>query len=353
METTPALQRPRARPRPRLRTWLLALPVAAVLGAAVVWGVALRLSATPARGEPYHLVAGWPQLPAGLALGQVAGVGVDSAGQVYIFRRADRDWHGEPLSLDPIAAPAVLVFDGATGAQTAEWGASTFVMPHGLTVDARDHLWLTDVGLHQVFEYDTGGHLLLALGEAGVPGDDLAHFNQPTDVAVAPDGSFYVSDGYGNARVVHFAADGTPLGSWGTHGSGPGQFDTPHSVALDAHGHVYVADRGNARLQIFDGAGHYLDAWSGRDLGRPWAVRIGAGGAVYVVDGGDQPQYFPDRARLLKLDAKGQVLASFGAYGDGPGQFIWPHTLALGPAGVLYVGEVSTGMRVQKFAPGR
>lgn len=105
------------------------------------------------------------------------------------------------------------------------------------------------------------------------------------------------------------------------------------------------------RVQIFDSDGRFLTVWQGAHLGRPWAVRVGADGAVYVVDGGDQPVLFPDRARLLKLDANGNVLASFGAYGQGPGQFTWPHAIALAPDGALYVGEVSTGMRVQKFMP--
>lgn len=336
----------------RLRKFFVVLVGVVVLAAALAWGLALALAATPARGEPYQLVNAWPRLAPGLELGQVAGVGVNSAGQVYVFRRADRDWHGEPLGPEPIAAPTLLVFDGESGALLEEWGAGVFVMPHGLTVDAQDNLWLTDVGLHQVFKYDRAGTRLLALGEAGVPGDDEAHFNLPTDVAVAPDGSFYVSDGYGNARIVRFAADGTRLGEWGQFGSDPGQFDTPHSLALDADGRVYVADRGNARLQVFDSAGNFLAAWSGRHLGRPWAVRVAPDGTVYVVDGGDQPEFFPDRARLLKLDPTGRVLASFGSHGDGPGQFIWPHTLALGPGGTLYIGEVSTGQRIQKFAPG-
>lgn len=340
-------------PRSRLGKWLAVVAVVVVVNAAVIWGLARAFGAADPSGEPFRLVNAWPQLPAGLVLGQVSGVGVDSAGQVYVFRRAERVWQGEALGRETIAAPAVLVFDGESGALTAQWGAGTFVMPHGLTVDVQDNLWLTDVGLHQVFKYDRTGRQLLALGEAGVAGDDDAHFNQPTDVAVAPDGSFYVSDGYGNARIVHFAADGTRLSEWGTLGSGPGEFDTPHGLALDGDGRLYVADRGNARLQVFDSAGNYLTAWAGRHLGRPWAVRVGADGAVYVVDGGDQPQFFPDRARLNKLDAAGNVLASFGAFGDAPGQFIWPHTLALGPGGALYVGEVSTGMRVQKFVPGR
>jgi peptidylamidoglycolate lyase len=286
-------------------------------------------------------------------LGQVSGVDLDSEGNVFVFHRGEWAWQGEEPALLYIPTPTVLVLDGETGELVRQWGAATFVLPHGLTIDHTDHVWLTDVGLHQVFKFDLSGKLVMALGEPGVPGDDETHFNMPTDVAVAPDGSFYVSDGYRNSRIIKFSPDGRFLAEWGSQGAGPGQFDVPHSLALDGQGRLYVADRGNARLQIFDGAGQFLEEWQGSFLGRPWAVRIGPDGSIYVVDGGDQPVLLPDRARILKFDARGNLLASFGSYGREPGQFTWPHALALGPDGALYVAEVSIGMRVQKFsAPG-
>jgi peptidylamidoglycolate lyase len=312
----------------------------------------LKILATPGpTGQPYQLVPDWPQLPAAMRLGQVSGVGVNSQGQVFVFHRADRVWQGENFGLDKIPSPTVAVLDGESGSLISEWGANTFVIPHSLTVDQDDNLWLTDVGLHQVFKFDPEGHLLLVLGEPGVPGNDKTHFNMPTDVAIAPDGSFYVSDGYGNARVIHFSASGEFLHQWGTAGDAPGQFAVPHGLALDAQGQVYVADRGNARLQIFTAEGEWVATWSRGEIGRPWAVRIGPDGVVYVVDGGDQREFWPDRGRILKLDDTGNVLAAFGSYGDEPGQFIWPHTLALAADGSLYIGEVATGMRVQKFSP--
>jgi peptidylamidoglycolate lyase len=230
-----------------------------------------------------------------------------------------------------------------------QWGAETFVMPHGLTVDDKDNIWLTDVGLHQVFQYDPAGNLLMTLGERGIPGEDAGHFNMPTDVAIAPDGSFYVSDGYANSRITKFSGDGEFITSWGTKGADAGQFDVPHSIALDATGLVYVADRGNARIQVFDGNGQFIKEWKDSALGRPWAVRIDETGNLFVVDGGDQNEFWPDRARVLRLDSDGKILASFGSYGKAPGEFIWPHTIAIAPDGELYIGEVATGMRIQKF----
>jgi peptidylamidoglycolate lyase len=318
---------------------------------AAAWAARKIRVSPPASGESYRVVRDWPQLPVGVVLGQVSGVDLDSKGNVYVFHRANRIWSGEEFGLDLIQAPTLLIFDGETGRLLESRGADMFVLPHGLTIDQDDNLWLTDVGLHQVFKFDPEGNLLMTLGEHGVKGSDESHFNQPTDVAVAADGSFYVSDGYGNSRVMKFSPDGKFLMSWGSAGSDLGQFDTPHSIALDSFGNVYVADRGNARLQIFSPDGIFINEWKGPEFGRPWAVRVDLSGNVYIVDGGDQLNLWPDRARILKFDPNGNLLASFGSSGTGPGQFIWPHTIALGKSGELYVGEVSTGMRIQKFAP--
>jgi peptidylamidoglycolate lyase len=320
-----------------------------VIGFSTAWIAAKYRASPPASGEAYHLVPNWPQLPDDLVLGQVAGIDLDSNGNVFVFHRAERIWNGEEIKLEIIASPTVLVLDSESGKVLNQWGAEMFVMPHGLTIDHEDNVWLTDVGLHQVFKFSARGNLLMTLGERGVPGEDAAHFNMPTDVAIAPDGSFYVSDGYVNSRVTRFSSDGRFVTSWGNKGTDSGEFDVPHSIALDSQGLVYVADRGNARIQIFDTRGQFIKEWKGSSLGRPWAVRINENGEIFVVDGGDQNEFWPDRARILKLDSDGNKLASFGSYGKAPGQFIWPHTIAVGLDGALYVGEVATGMRVQKF----
>jgi peptidylamidoglycolate lyase len=315
----------------------------------LAWGITKYRASPPPTGEMYHAVTGWPRLPEGITLGQVSGVDVDSNGNVFVFHRAERFWGGEELTLDLIPSPTIFVFNAETGDLIEWWGADTFVMPHSLTIDDEDNIWMTDVGLHQVFKFDPAGNVLMTLGERGVPGEDDSHFNMPTDVAIATDGLFYVSDGYRNSRVIKFSAQGDYITSWGSQGMEPGQFDVPHSIALDSQGRVYVADRGNARIQIFDEAGQFIEEWKGSFLGRPWAVRMDTSSNIFVVDGGDQTEFWPDRARILKLDSQGQPLASFGSYGKAPGQFIWPHTIAIGPDGALYVGEVATGMRIQKF----
>lgn len=185
---------------------------------------------------------------------------------------------------------------------------------HGLTVDHQDNVWLTDVALHQVFKFSADGQLLLTLGKARKSGADTGHFNLPTDVAVLTDGSFFVSDGYANTRVMKFAADGTFLLTWGMPGKEPGQFNVPHGIAADASG-VFVADRRNSRVQVFDTDGRFIAQWRGPDLGCPYAVALGADGKIFIADGGDQPAKPPDRAGVVVLDREGRVLTRFGRFG--------------------------------------
>jgi peptidylamidoglycolate lyase len=313
------------------------------------------LAARPKRrahAAGYAVVHGWPMVPEGETLGPVvSGVGADSRGNVFVFHRAGREWPaaGE-LDLKPISRPTILEFQGRTGSVLSGWGSNLFAMPHGLTVDRDDSIWVTDVALHQVFKFSRTGRLLLTLGERGVPGNDPTHFNRPTKVAVAADGSFYVADGYGNSRVVKFSRDGAFLLQWGTKGTGPGQFDLPHGIALDRHGRVYVADRGNARIQIFDEAGKYLSEWKGEGFGRPFDVAVGPDETVFVADGGDLPENPPDRSAVVVVHPNGSVVERFGSFGAYDGQFYRAHDIAVGKDGAVYVGD-ATG-RVQKFVRG-
>lgn len=309
------------------------------------------LPTAPTQAPDYRVVHGWPILPDGEVLGSVAGVGVDSHGNVFVFHRAGRTWpHSDVLELTPIARPTIDVFDGRSGALLTRWGSNLFAMPHGLTIDHHDNVWLTDVALQQVYEFSHDGHLLLTLGERGVAGNDAGHFNRPTEVAVSPDGSFYVSDGYRNTRVMKFSANGKFLFQWGTKGTGPGQFDLPHWVSLDATGNVYVADRGNKRIQVFDASGHYLRQWSGNQIGRPYAIALDQLGNAYIADGGDQPDAPPDRSAWVEVGPDGNPLARIGRFGNYDGQFEMAHSIALDADGAIYVGDI-TGARVQKFVP--
>lgn len=312
----------------------------------------LLVAAIPllAAAEPlahHEVVPDWPALPASHVLGLCAGIGVDSHHRVFVFHRCGRQW-STLFAKEPIAAPTVSVIDGDSGKLIASWGAGQFNMPHGLTVDHEDHVWLTDVGLHQVFKCTAEGRVLLTLGTRGEPGTDAAHFNLPTDVAVLPDGSFYVSDGYKNTRVVKFTAEGRYESEWGGKGDGPGQFNLPHGIAVDPRGQVYVCDRTNSRIQVFDARGTFIDQWKGPHIGRPYGVDVSPDGHVFIIDGGEPSLKAVERGRGVELDAKGHVLDSFGSYGGLPGQFRMGHDIAIGPDGAVYVAEGS-GARVQKF----
>lgn len=298
--------------------------------------------------EPrYEVVPGWPTLPADHVLGLCAGVGVDSHNHVFIFHRSGRQW-STPFPTEPIAAATVSIVDGPSGKLLGSWGAGQFIMPHGLTIDRDDNVWLTDVGLHQVFKFTPEGKLLLTLGERGQPGADSTHFNLPTDVAVLPDGSFYVSDGYKNTRVVKFASDGRYEFEWGGKGNAPGQFTLPHGIAVDAKGRVIVCDRTNSRLQVFDAKGKFLAEWKGAQIGRPYGVAVGPDGHVFSIDGGDPAAEPAERGKVVELDADGRVVATFGSSGKGPGQFQTGHDIAVAADGAVYAAD-SGGKRVQKF----
>jgi peptidylamidoglycolate lyase len=299
--------------------------------------------------EPYAVVHGWPILPNGMVLGQVSGVAVDSHNHVFVFHRAENSWATDKTH--PISVPAILCFDGASGKLLASWGENRFVEPHGLRVDASDDVWVTDRALQQVFKFSHDGKLLLTLGVERVAGVDATHFDKPTDIAFASDGSIYISDGYGNNRVAKFSPDGKFLFDWGHKGQGPGEFDLPHSVAVDAQGNVYVADRSNTRIQVFDANGKFLKMWKSSELGRPWSATVGPDNLLYVVDGGDLKPAPPDRGQLLKLDLNGKILAKWSRFGNYDGQIYWGHDLAVGKDGAVYVGDVYHGMRVQKFVP--
>ena len=327
--------------------------VCACLGLACTHRVAAPATVSPPVLGPhgYHVVHGWPVLPEGEMLGAVAGIGVDAHDDVLVFHRAGRTWpSSNVLDLTPIAGPTVVRFDGRTGVILGRWGAGLFAMPHGLTIDRHDNVWLTDVALQQVYELSHDGRVLLTLGERGVAGDDSAHFDRPTKVAVAPDGSFYVADGYRNTRVVKFAPDGRFLFQWGTKGSGPGEFDLPHGIALDAAGQVYVADRSNARVQIFDGTGRFLREWKSVALGRPFDLAIDADGRAFVVDGGDFPSEPPDRSAWVVVGTDGAVAGRFGRFGNYDGELALGHDIAVAKDGAVYVGDI-VGRRAQKFVP--
>jgi sugar lactone lactonase YvrE len=215
----------------------------------------------------------------------------------------------------------ILEFD-ANGVLVRSFGAGLFVVPHGIDVDRDGNIWVTDAsdGVsvvpgkgHQVFKFSPDGRRLLTLGRAGVTGDGPDTFNRPSDVQVAPNGDVFVADGHGgtsNARIVKFSADGRFIKAWGRKGSGPGEFDTPHSLAMDSQGRLFVADLRNFRVQIFDQDGRYLTEW--KQFGMPGGLYIDAADTLYVADSLSVPDVNPGWTRGIRIaSARTGIVTAF------------------------------------------
>jgi peptidylglycine monooxygenase len=246
----------------------------------------------------YEVIWPWGQLPAGTCLGNVSHVAVDSKDRIYVYQRD---------------SPPLLVLD-ADGMLLKSWGEDLLVDGHGIFITPRDEVFLVARGVHEVIKFDTAGNVQLRIGNRERPSFQ-APFNHPTDVAVSPSGEIYITDGYGNAMVHKFSPEGTLLHSWGAPGSGPGEFSTPHGIWIDARNRVYVADRENNRIQLFDSNGSYLTEW--RNFYHPMDIFMDAAGTVYVTD---------QTPRLTVLNIDGKLLArgfapdaGHGIYGDSAG----------------------------------
>jgi DNA-binding beta-propeller fold protein YncE len=315
-----------------------------VFAALCLFGNSHNQGATTQRGDkvpvtmPYKLVSDWPQLPAGWTLGQGSGIATDGD-RVYALHRG----RNPAMVLDP------------RGKLLHHWGDRMFCWPHGIRVDPDGNVWITDGGTgwwptpdsipgkgHVVLKFNAEGKLLMTLGKQGEPGEDPEHFNGPSDLAFTPNGDFYVTDGYGNSRVVKFSRNGKYILAWGKKGSAEGEFNLPHAIAIDSRGLVYVADRENLRIQIFDAAGKFINQW--KHVGRPIGLALGSDGHFYVADANGQ--------KILRVSAEGKILGEFGTKGNDPGQLGGVHHIAAGPAGALYLAELSTN-RFQKFVSGQ
>jgi len=298
----------------------------------------------------YTMVKNWPALPSHIQLGNPTGLAIDTSGNLVVFHRAGRTW---PLfgsmPATPIKEPVILIINKDDGTLINSWGNNLFVMPHGISVDAQNNIWVTDVGLHQVFKFTHAGKLLMTIGEAGVSGTDSLHFNKPTAVAIANDGSFYVSDGYGNSRIMKFSASGKYLLQWGKKGNGPGEFNIPHGLSIANNGDVIVADRENDRIQVFNENGKYLKIYSNVSFGEITAVAFDQQHQqLFVADDVSFLKLKHRGSDILQLDTTGQAVARFGRSGNYMGPDCWYHALAIDKAGNIYAGDI-LGNTIQKF----
>ena len=297
----------------------------------------------------YELVTNWPMLPDSMVLGNPVGLGIDTNQNIVVFHRAGREWPLlGPMPVQPIKNKTILIIDKEDGKLIKSWGDNRFLMPHGLTVDKQNNIWVTDVALHQVFKFSHDGKLLLTIGEAKVKGDDNLHFNKPTDIAVADDGSFYVSDGYGNSRIVKFSPTGKYLFQWGKKGEKEGEFDIPHGICLDRSGNVYVADRENNRVQEFDSSGRFIKQWTDQSFGSMCSVFIDSVSKLFAVDDFSFLKIKHRGSDVLIFDTTGNVQTRFGRSGSFKGPTSWYHDLITDKEENIYVGDI-LGNTIQKF----
>jgi peptidylamidoglycolate lyase len=293
--------------------------VCSALSVCVLAGTAIHLRAA---ASGYTLVDGWGSLPAGQEWGEVTGVAVDAKNTIIAVRRTD---------------PPIVELNPA-GRVLKMWGEKMFVWPHGFRIDKEGYLWITDGRAadgrgEQIFKIAPDGRVVMTLGTKGVAGETSSTFAGPADVAFAANGDIFVADGHVNNRVVKFSKDGTFIKAWGKKGTGPGEFSVPHAIALDSRGRVFVADRGNKRVQIFDQDGKYLEEWT--QFGRPSGLLITADDTIYVADVQDKPGI------------------SFGSAKDGSVrgtiEGTMPESIALDRDGGVYAGETTTGHILRKF----
>ncbi len=298
--------------------------------------------------DKHKLAKSWPNLPAGFILGQVTGIGIDTGQNVILFHRADRKW-STPFPDNTISSPTILEIDGASGVLLNSWGENYFIMPHGLTVDAENNIWVTDVALHQIFKFTHSGKLLFKIGESGISGNDSLHFNMPTDVAVCKDGSFYVSDGYGNSRVVKFSKTGKYLFEWGKKGIASGEFNTPHGIDLDGNGNVYVADRENNRIQKFDALGNFIFQWKNTEAKQLYSLTIDkAINKLYAIDYFTVSDTIIKGSDILFFNSKLKLEKRLGRSEGYRGDVCRYHDIAVDKKGNVYVGDI-LGNKIQKF----
>lgn len=298
----------------------------------------------------YSLVKNWPQLSPGYSIGPAVGIGIDSSQHVFLFSRAGREWKElMPVPSSFISGKTILEIDSKTGQLLNSWGDHFFVMPHGLTIDAADNIWVTDVELQQVFKFNHEGKLLMTLGEAGVSGNDSIHFNRPTGVVVAADGSFYVSDGYGNSRVVKFSPTGKYLFEWGRKGIDEGAFDIPHAIDLDDKGNIYIADRENHRIQVFDSNGKFIKQMADKSFGHLCSMVFDKKEQrIIAVDDMISLGVSHKGSDIILFDSTGTSFSRFGRSGHYNGPVCWYHDVAVDKEGNIYVVDLLGGA-IQKF----
>jgi sugar lactone lactonase YvrE len=309
-----------------------------------------RAQAPNSQLNPYLTIENFFQLPEGRKIGSTAGIEIDRDGSsVWVFERC-----GAATCEGSNLAP-LLKFD-SSGKVVKSLGAGMFLYPHGIYVDREGNIWVTDGRGNngkgqQVFKLSPDGRVLLTLGTAGVAGETSDTFNQPSDIAVGTNGDIFVADGHGgnsNARIVKFTKDGKFIKTWGKKGPGPGEFDTPHNLAFDSRGRLFVADRGNSRIQIFDQNGKFLEEW--KQFGRPSGIYIDKNDMLYAADSESDEKRNPGWKRGIRIgSAKDGKVEAFIVDPDPNGS---QEGVAADAKGNVY-GSLTGGMALKKYVKGK
>lgn len=275
-----------------------------------------------------HRVPDWPRLPAGWVLDRVVGVAIDSRGYVYLSHRGDHP----VLCFQPDGTFSHEIGQGHHRATTAYDLRGPVPIPiatrcwmHGLHIDPWDNVWITDVGRHLIMKFTREGALALTLGVDGESGCDERRFGQPTHVCVVPSGDLFITDGYGNSRIVHCRSDGSYVREWGKRGVAPGDFHTPHVITADKEGLLYMTDRENDRIQVFTQAGEVVAVWP--DLHSVDGLYAAPDGLIYGSAGIDNS--------ILRLTRTGQLLDVWTL----PGTLHYPHAVAVNASGDIFTAE--------------
>lgn len=322
----------------------------AKIGAALAVGAGMWLTASEVQAQaspriyPYAGTSDWAKLPAGRPWGAPSGVKIDPDGKsVWVFERCG-DYNGPGCSVSDL--PPILKFD-SSGKLIRSFGSGMFVFPHGLAVDHEGNVWVTDgrgdeSRGHQIIKFSPDGKVLLTLGKAGVAGESRTLLNRPSDVAIAPNGDIFVADGHSgmdtNMRIVKYAPDGTFIKQWGRKGSAPGELDGAHGLAFDSAGRLFVADRGNSRIEIFDQEGNFVDAWT--QFGTPSGLYITPDDKLYVAD---------YEAGIRIGSAKdGSITGFIKAPDSESGPVRVAESVAVDADGIVYAGE-NAGKKLMKF----
>ncbi len=297
---------------------------------------------------PYYVAdAAWPKRQEDMPWGHMPGVAIDKDGNVWCYTRAQ---------------PAIQVYS-PTGDLVKSWATEENSTAHQIKIDKDGNVWLADIGLHLVRKFSPEGKELMHIGTPGELGKDETHLNKPTDMAIASNGDVFISDGYGNARIVHCDKDGKFIKAWGTLGNTDGRFSIPHAIAIDSKDNIYVADRNNVRVQVYNTEGKLTDSW--KNVVVPWGFCITPNDDVWVCGSTPMKWRFNPKYPTAPLGCppKDQVFMRFRPDGrllqmwaipkavDGkekPGELNWVHCLAVDKTGNIYSGDI-IGERMQKF----